>query len=71
MISIRRTVKRVLSRGVTRIMKHLPGGQLERCTEINDYNEECIRHLRHFGKCEDAWGVRWRPAYTFKIKIEL
>jgi hypothetical protein len=46
---------------ITRIMEHLPGGELRNCKNISPMNTECIEHLGHRGKCEDAWFQMWNP----------
>ena len=40
-------------------MTHLPGAELRRCQNISPMNTECIEHLGHRGKCEDAWFYKW------------
>jgi hypothetical protein len=44
---------------VTKIMRQLPGGELRRCKNISPMNTDCIEHLGHRGKCEDAWFYNW------------
>ena len=53
-------LKDILNELLTRIFTKLPGGELRRCEKISNQCTDCIRHLNHLGKCEDAWGHRWR-----------
>ena len=53
--------KKQLASLITKIMEHLPGGELRSCKNISRHNTECIEHLGHTGKCEDAWFQKWSP----------
>ena len=53
--------KRKLSALITEVMRCLPGGELRRCREVSAHTTDCIHHLNHFGKCEDAWRYKWNP----------
>ena len=57
---MRKWTKRIASL-ITRIMEHLPGGELRRCQNISPMNTDCIEALNHKGKCEDAWFQMWDP----------
>ena len=53
--------KDIASALITRIMRHLPGGELRSCQNISPKNTDCIEPLAHRGKCEDAWFQKWDP----------
>ncbi len=57
-----RDLKKKLNSLITKIMTKLPGGELKRCKNISPLNSECIEHLGHRGKCEDAWFKKWDPS---------
>ena len=52
-------VKKKLNALITKILSHLPGGELSRCTHLSRHNTECIERLGHKGRCEDAWFYKW------------
>jgi len=52
-------LKKKLNSLITKIMRYLPGGELRRCENISPMNTDCIEHLGHRGKCEDAWFQKW------------
>jgi len=52
-------LKKRFSSFLTKILRHLPGGEIRRCPNISHYNTDCIHHLNHYGKCEDAWRLKW------------
>ena len=54
-----RDLKKKLSSLITKIMIKLPGGELRHCQNISPLNTDCIEHLGHRGKCEDAWFYKW------------
>ena len=54
-------LKKKLNSLITKIMRHLPGGELRRCQNISPMNTDCIERLGHRGKCEDAWFKKWDP----------
>ena len=49
-----------LSRLVDKILQLLPGGELRRCYSQSTSGTKCIKSLNHYGKCEDAWSLRWK-----------
>jgi len=53
-------LKKKLSNLITRILEHCPGGELRRCRNIGPRNSDCILHLDHWGRCEDAWRYKWK-----------
>jgi len=53
-------MKKKLSNLITKIMMKLPGADLRRCPNISPQCSDCVRHLNHVGRCEDAWDYRWR-----------
>lgn len=52
-------LKKKINNLITKIMIKLPGGELRNCRNISPMNTDCIEHLGHRGKCEDAWFQKW------------
>jgi hypothetical protein len=42
------------------VLEKLPGSELRRCSIPSSKDTNCIRHLNHWGRHEDAWFYKWR-----------